>query len=77
MLMPNVHDITKAVGRDEIASRLGVGVAAVGNAVARGKFPAAWYFTVAAVCAEKGVECPPDAFNFKSPSADRPSAEAS
>lgn len=77
--MASTHDIIRAIGRRDLATAVGVGLSAVDNALIRGTMPSAWYFAVAAICAERGVPCPPEAFNFKSPSVSRtrPSAEAS
>jgi len=76
--MNNAHDIASAVGQAELARRIGVGVTAVNNAVSRGYFPATWFKVVEATMLEMGLgDCPVSAFNFKSPSTDAPSREAS
>jgi hypothetical protein len=72
--MTPAQHIASVVGQRRLADKLGVGLTAVNNAVARGHFPATWARVVEGVCAEKGMECPDEAFNFRSPSA-APSSE--
>lgn len=66
--MKSAHDIAETLGRRAIANRLGVGLSAVNNALDRGGFPASWFRSVRDMCRDAGLECPEDAFNFKSPS---------
>ncbi|MGR3599171.1 MAG: hypothetical protein ACU0FH_02020 [Heliomarina sp.] len=61
-----VAGICQALGRRNIGEGVGVGKTAVGNAVSEGIFPASWYRVVKSLCDETGIECPLEAFNFKS-----------
>lgn len=65
--MKSHQHIAKALGQKPLADALGVGVTAVNNSLSRDHFPAAWYPVIRDLCTEKGVECPEEAFNFKSP----------
>jgi hypothetical protein len=61
------HTIIKALGRENIAARIGVSDFSIRHARASGKFPASWYAPLREMCAEAGVACSLDAFNWKSP----------
>lgn len=65
--MCTIPDICDAIGRKTLGQRLGVGRAAIANAVAEGKFPARWFKVVTDLCAEKGIDCPDELFNFAIP----------
>lgn len=73
--METTQHIAKALGQRSIAEALGVSPTAVNNAVMRGSFPTSWFFVVRDMCAERGVECPTDIFNFKAPSGASTSSE--
>jgi len=68
--MTNAKHIADQLGQAKIALALGVGVTAVNNAVAREYFPATWYPVIRGMCRDAGLDCPENAFNFKSPSFD-------
>lgn len=61
-----LKQIVDAVGRKNIASRVGVGMTAVSNGVVRGQFPASWYVVCLNLAEEAGVDCPPELFGQKS-----------
>jgi hypothetical protein len=63
--MDNAKDIAARIGQRRIAMALGVGATAVNNAVARGKFPAAWLPVIRQICAADGITCHESAFNFR------------
>lgn len=56
--------ICDALGRKNIAVRLGRTVAAVSNAATDGVFPSSWYLIIKQMCEEEGVDCPDAAFAF-------------
>lgn len=66
--MNTPEEIAGAVGRKELAERLGVGLTAVSNAVVAGAFPSSWYPVVSDLCRERNVACPLSAFKFRPPS---------
>lgn len=73
-----VATICDALGRKTVAERLGVRPTAVSNAVTDGRFPARWFPVVRGMCEERGLDCPENAFNFKTPeSVTTENAEAS
>jgi len=59
-------DFARAVGRKNMAETLNVGVAAISNAVARGKFPASWFSVCKELAERQGIDCPPSLFSQKS-----------
>ena len=62
--MDNVKSFSDTVGRADIAAAVGdVSLAAVSNAIKRGRFPATWVMGVKRLAAEKGVDCPDALFN--------------
>ena len=61
-----VQKICDEVGRKRIAEKLGLGKAAIGNAVRDGVFPPSWYMEVKQLCDVDGIDCPLEAFNFRS-----------
>jgi hypothetical protein len=63
--MSNVKSTVSALGRARIAREVGVTVAAVGNAIAEGRFPASWYGVVSKLCADASIECPLTIFAMK------------
>ena len=64
--MNTVSNIAQQLGRKNMADRLHVGTAAISNALAFGKFPAAWYLVVSEMAADEGIECPVCLFAFRS-----------
>ncbi|ORE94128.1 hypothetical protein ATO13_08641 [Stappia sp. 22II-S9-Z10] len=60
-----VRQIVHALGRDAIQAEIGVSRHAVRYAHNEGIFPAAWFDRIEALCAEAGVPCPREAFNWK------------
>jgi hypothetical protein len=63
----NASDICDALGRKAIKEALGVTKASVSHAVREKSFPASWYPVIRDMCEARGIECPVEAFNFKSP----------
>lgn len=63
--MLDTKTVADALGRRQIADRLGVGETAVSNAVVRGWFPATWFFVLQDMCREEGLDCPPWLFKMK------------
>lgn len=68
MNLPAVKQITRAMGAEEAERRLGVGRRSLRLAREREVFPASWYPQIRDFCEERGLNCPMDAFNWKSPS---------
>jgi hypothetical protein len=66
------REIIKKVGADAICRTVGVTKHSVRHAATTGVFPSSWYKPLSDLCAEKGVSCSIDAFNWKSPSASAP-----
>lgn len=64
--MMTAKDFAEALGRQEIADAVGVGLTAVSNAVVRGEFPSSWYLAVKSVADRQGRQCPPDLFKMRS-----------
>lgn len=65
--MVSTTHIAKELGQRSMADALGVSPTAVNNAVSRGFFPTSWFLVVREMCAARGIECPDEIFNFKSP----------
>lgn len=65
--MITASEFADAVGRKEIADKLGVGTTAVSNAVVRGVFPSSWFFILQELSNDLDVECPPELFNMRTP----------
>ena len=63
--MIDAKKITDALGRDAIASAVGVKSTAVITQASSGTFPAAWFDAVEKMAGEAGVECPRSVFRFK------------
>lgn len=60
--------IANKLGRQEIASRIGVTKQMVYNRTSEGKYPAKWYAIILSMCAERGMEAPDiEAFSFDLP----------
>lgn len=66
MNKPAVLEITDAIPSELMCARLGVSAHSVRGARTSGVFPASWYAVLSDICAEVGVGCPRDAFNWKS-----------
>lgn len=58
-------DFVSAVGRRELAARLGVGLSAISTIVQKNKFPCSWARMIAQICRERGLYVPIAAFPFK------------
>jgi hypothetical protein len=56
--------LANKIGRKKLAETLGVVPTAVGNAVSRGCFPAAWFMVVSDLAEREGVNCPPHLFKM-------------
>jgi hypothetical protein len=67
--MTTPRDIAEALGYGRIAACVGVGTTAVSNAVVRGRFPATWFIVISKLCAERGIDCPPQVFGMKAATA--------
>lgn len=63
--MSYVHRITDALDRAEMAARLDVRPRSIRKAREERIFPASWYAVLAVMCAEAGIECPLEAFNWR------------
>ena len=62
----HARTIIDALGREAIRSKVDVTEHSIKAARFKGTFPASWYLQIDRMCAEAGIECPPEAFNFKS-----------
>lgn len=62
--MKHARTLINAVGADAIASAVDVDIRTVANK-GTGQFPASWWLAVSALCAQRGVKCPVEAFSFK------------
>ena len=69
--MDNVEAIYEKVGRDTLMRRLGVSKSAMTNALAAGRFPAAWFQIVRDACRELGADCSEKLFTFKADYAEK------
>ena len=63
--MQTTHEVADALGRSEMATRIGVGLTAISAAVSEGMFRPAWYKTMSEMSAEKGFEIPDRLFRWK------------
>jgi len=63
--METVKSIIKTLGREPLATALGVGVKAVGAASVSGRFPANWYLIIKNLCGAADLKCPDALFSFK------------
>jgi hypothetical protein len=63
--MTQAHHIIDALGRAELAARLGVKESAVAKARVNRIMPAAWWRVVKDMAADKGIECPDHVFSWK------------
>lgn len=68
-VMVTVRTICDEVGRIPLAQSLNVSKSAITNAIAAGKFSPRWYRVVSKICADKGLDCPDDLFDFIEPDA--------
>jgi hypothetical protein len=64
----SASSLANKLGRNKIASAVGVGLTAVSNATVSGKFPSSWFEIIEALCVSVGEDCPRKIFNFKTPS---------
>ena len=73
-----VIKITDNLDAENVCKRLGVKPRSLRLARERGVFPASWYRQLVAECDAAGIECPENAFNWKTPVKTAPaSSEAS
>lgn len=61
-------EILDQIRADDLKHALGVKDRSLRLVRERDVFPASWYPVVKSLCAEGGIECRLEAFNFKSPS---------
>lgn len=66
MTRQTVHQITNALGIDEIAIALNVSKSSVRFARTNGAFSANWYGPLKILCDEAGIPCPLSAFRMRS-----------
>jgi hypothetical protein len=71
-----VITITDALGADAMSQRLGVTPHSIRHARATKAFPASWYAPLLDMCAAAGIDCPLNAFNWKTPNEARLDAGA-
>lgn len=69
---PHTHTITDNIPHDEIRAEFSVMDRSIRLARERGVFPASWYPGMKRLCELHGVDCPMDAFNWKSSTSDAP-----
>lgn len=62
--MQTVSNIVAKIGRDKIRASLGVGSAAVSNAITDNVMPPRWYVVIQQLCGEEHIDCPQDLFAF-------------
>lgn len=65
MNKPAVDTIIENLGPEAIRARLRVSQHAVRYAKSTGAFAASWFREISTMCAEAGVPCPMDAFNWR------------
>jgi len=63
--MNEAREIVDLIGRDALASDLGVLSKTVSITAAAGRFPASWYIVINAAAAKHGANVPLGLFNFK------------
>ena len=63
----SVRSVVDALGRAEIATRVGVKRGSVTEAIKAGLFPASWYIALRDLGAGKGVTVPAFLFRWKMP----------
>ena len=63
--MDSPRKVADALGRPEMAARLGVGLTAISTAIGEGAFRPAWYKTIRDMGVEMGVEISDSLFNWK------------
>ena len=66
--MMTVHEVLKAIGRQNLAREINLTPAAISNAASSGIFPATWFPTVRRLGTEAGVDVPESLFNWRVPS---------
>jgi hypothetical protein len=65
MSNPSAAFLIDTLGAKRIAERVGKGQPSV--SIAKRGIPARWYPLVREMCAEDGIDCPEDAFNWARP----------
>lgn len=73
--MADTYTIVEQIGMDAICAAVEVKPRMLRKARKSGKFPSGWYLVVREMCDARGIECPDDAFNFKTPTAPQVAAE--
>jgi len=73
--MNDAREIVDLIGRDALASDLGVLTKTVSIAAAAGRFPASWYIVINAAAAKHGAQVPLGLFRFKRVEMARPAGE--
>jgi hypothetical protein len=63
--MKEVFIICEAIGRDVLASAIGVTRQSISNAISDNAFPASWFLVVKKLCAARKIRCPLRLFKFK------------
>jgi hypothetical protein len=64
--MNNVRELFDGLGREAVALSLGVTGKSVSAAAVSNCCPSSWWLVLSGLAAEKGIECPPTLFSFKS-----------
>lgn len=59
--------IIEGLGAERIKAMFGAADRTIRHAQATGRFAAGWYGPLKKACDEAGIECPMEAFNWKSP----------
>lgn len=72
--MQTTQDVADALGRAEMAARIGVGLTAISAAVSEGAFRPSWYMEIRDMAAEKDVAVSDHLFRWKGASASTASA---
>lgn len=63
----HVHKITDELDCEELCKRLGVRPRMINKVRHDRIFPTRWYKVVRDMCADAGIDCPEDAFNWQLP----------
>ena len=63
--MSTVQEICAAIGRDALATALGVSRQSISNAIANSAFPANWYLIIKSECDVRSIPCGTLLFKFK------------
>jgi len=63
--MSTVQDICNEIGREVLASAIGVSRQSISNAISDAAFPASWYEIIKRECDDRGLVCDLVLFKFK------------